>query len=523
MTSFDLAGMIANLPSLPGMPFHSYWFVLGFLPAAYILFLISHRVGGWPMAIRFLGIASLVYYAQFGLSPLAVLITSVGVNYIIGMTLVRGMKSRTHAGFLLAAGVVANLLMLGYFKYSNFLIDVSNQLSGAGFSHINIMVTVGVSFFTFIQIGFLIEAYNGQVQRQPFSRYLVFATFFPCIAAGPLVMQKEMFDQMKDRSDSAFNARRLAAAVTLFCIGLFKKCAIADSIAPYADSVFNGASAGLAIDQATAWAGALAYTMQLYFDFSGYCDMALGLGLLFGLKLPLNFNSPFKATNISDFWRRWHMTMTRFFTSFIYTPLAMNGMRSALTNGWSPLSRYLMTAAVPAIVTFLIAGIWHGSGYTFIVYGLIHGVAIAAYLGWREAKMPALPAPVAWVLTMLVVVTGLVVFRADNMSTVVTMLSTMWLPMLSEPVAVAQAVEINLARVSAMIVLLLAVVLLFPNSQQILHRDWPSIDPKPDNASLEAGLLTWRPRAYHSLSMGLLFCVALSSIGASSSFLYYQF
>ncbi|MEO0671229.1 MAG: MBOAT family O-acyltransferase, partial [Pseudomonadota bacterium] len=259
------------------------------------------------------------------------------------------------------------------------------------------------------------------------------------------------------------------------------------------------------------------------FDFSGYSDMALALGLLFGLRLPLNVTSPFKATNISDFWRRWHMTMTRFFTNFIYTPMAINGMRSALAKQSSPLSRYLMTAAVPAIVTFLIAGIWHGSGYTFIVYGLIHGFAIAAYLGWREAKLPALPTPVSWTLTMLVVITGLVVFRAPDMGVVQTMLAQMWVPMLTDVSPLAETVNIELDQAFAALVLLLAVVLLFPNSQQILHRNWVSIDTKPADAEQEAGLMTWRPKIFQSATIGVLFCVALSSIGASSSFLYYQF
>lgn len=503
------------------MPFHSYMFVLGFLPICYALFLVSHRIGGWPMAIRFLGLASLAYYAQFGWQPVAILTASVVTNFAIGRLLLSSKEDRKKAGALLFFGIGANLALLGYFKYSNFLIGVANDVSGAGFSHLDILLPIGISFFTFIQIGYLLEAYAGTAERQPFSRYLVFATFFPCIAAGPLVLQREMFAQMGDRKDSAFDVPRLATGLTLFAIGLSKKVFLADSIAPYSDAVFNGVGNGMAVDQLTAWVGALCYSLQLYFDFSGYTDMALALGLIFGLKLPLNFNSPFKATNISDFWRRWHMTMTRFFTNFIFTPLAMSGMRRALGSEASVLSRYVQTAAVPAIVTFLVAGIWHGDGWTFVVYGLIHGFAIAIYLGWREINAFTIPKPVAWGLTMAVVVSGLVVFRSDNLATATTVLGNMWLPGVIP--SAANIVEIDLRKALSFIVVLGSIVLLMPNSQQILHRNWVSIDPVQSDAKVEAGLIAWQARPAHALAWSVVLCVAVSSIGATSTFLYYQF
>ncbi len=502
------------------MLFHSYTFVLGFLPIAYLLFLVSHRLGGWPMAIRFLAAASIAYYGQFGPEPLVLLLASIGVNYTLGRLLIQNNQNRRLAGILLVLGVAANLVFLGYFKYSNFLIDIANQ-AGGEFSHLNIILPIGISFFTFIQIGYLIEAYNGDVERQSLSRYIVFSAFFPCITAGPLVLQHEMFGQMRDRTDSAFDPARLATGLTLFIMGLAKKCFLADSIAPYADSVFNGVHAGMAVSQVTAWAGALCYTLQLYFDFSGYSDMALALGLIFGLKLPLNFNSPFKATNISDFWRRWHMTMTRFFTNFIYTPLAMNGMRSALKSQSSPLVRYVYTAAVPAIVTFLVAGIWHGDGWTFVIYGLIHGFAIAAYLGWREFKID-MPKPIAWAVTMSVVVTALVVFRAGDLTTATTILASMWIPAEFLAPTAAEFVDIELKKAFSFVLLLGSIVLLMPNTQQILHRHWVSIDPQPQETAREAGLVVWRATPAHAFAASIICCLALTSLG-SSSFLYYQF
>ncbi|MGI9409295.1 MAG: MBOAT family O-acyltransferase [Hyphomicrobiaceae bacterium] len=504
------------------MLFHSYTFILAFLPVSYALFLLAHKAGGWPMAIRFLGIVSLAYYAQFGVAPLSILVASVITNYLIGRSIIGCRQNGRSAGLMLVAGVAANIALLGYFKYSNFLIDIANSVGGEGFSHVSVLLPIGISFFTFIQIGYLIEAYSGNVERQPFSRYLVFATFFPCITAGPLVLQREMFSQMSGRQDSAFSTHRLAAGLTLFSIGLFKKVFLADSIAPYADAVFNGAADGLVVTQVTAWAGALCYTLQLYFDFSGYSDMALALGLIFGLKLPLNFNSPFKATNISDFWRRWHMTMTRFFTNFVYTPLAMNGMRHALQSQSNALVKYVLAAAIPAIVTFLVAGIWHGDGWTFVIYGLIHGFAIAAFLGWREFKI-GMPQPLAWALTMAVVVTGLVVFRSDSLSTATTLLASMWAPSVVPAFDAAAFVEIELRKAFSYIVLLGSIVLLLPNSQQILHKMWVSSDPMPTDAPKEAGLVRWQPTPASAFGMSVLFCLALSSLGASSGFLYYQF
>ena len=504
------------------MLFHSYTFILAFLPASYALFLLAHKAGGWPMAIRFLGITSLVYYAQFGVGPLGILVVSVVTNYLIGRAIIGSDQNRRLAGSLLVAGVAANIAMLGYFKYTNFLIDITNSISGEQFSHVSILLPIGISFFTFIQIGYLIEAYSGNVEHQPFSRYLVFASFFPCITAGPLVLQREMFSQMSGREDGAFNAQRLAVGLSLFGIGLFKKVVLADSIAPYANTVFDGAASGLVVTQVTAWAGALCYTLQLYFDFSGYSDMALALGLIFGLKLPLNFNSPFKATNISDFWRRWHMTMTRFFTNFIYTPMAMGGLRHALQSRSNALVKYVLAAAVPAIVTFLVAGIWHGDGWTFVVYGLIHGFAIAAYLGWRELKID-MPRPFAWALTMAVVVTGLVVFRSDSLSTATTILTSMWAPNLGPAFDTAAFIDMELRKAFSYIVLLGSIVLLLPNSQQILHNMWVSSDPMPAEAVKEAGLVRWQPTPASAFCMSVVFCLALSSLGGNTGFLYYQF
>ncbi len=505
------------------MVFHSFEFIFVFLPLAYLGFVVAHRLAGWTGAFRFLIAASLVFYAQWSAAFAAILVISVAANYWLGNQIIAHSERPERAWTLLLIGIGLNVAALGYFKYSNFLIDIANQLTGAGASHIQLLLPVGISFYTFVQIGYLVEAYNGRVVKAGFEKYSLFAAFFPCVTAGPLVLQREMLEQMQDRRDAALDVQRLAVGLTMFGIGLFKKVFLADSIGPFANTVFDGAAAGDGLSAALAWLGAVAYALQLYFDFSGYSDMAVGLGLIFGLKLPLNFDSPFKATSISDFWRRWHMTMTRFFTTYIYTPLAIRGMRSAGGRNAGRLERFMLTGGVPALITFVVAGIWHGAGWSFAVYGVIHGLAIAINLGWREARLPQPPAVLGWFLTMAVVVSGLVVFRAPSLELSGSMLGHMWVPFLMASPEASAFVDLDQRTALATIVLLGAIVLLMPNSQQILHRHWVSSDAMPATARAAAGLISWRPSIGLSLGFAATFAIAIASIGAGTTFVYYQF
>ncbi len=503
------------------MTFTSYQFIFGFLPLAFLGYALAHRLGGPRQATNFLAMISLVYYAMWGLPILLILLASIAFNFALGNLIARKNSEPATAKKLLLAALGANLLMLVYFKYTNFLIDVSNQFAGTSASHFSIVAPLGVSFFTFVQIGYLIDAYNGQLKTHNFARYIIFSAFFPCVTAGPLVLQKEMMDQLEDPQSNPLDLRRVTTGLTIFAMGLFKKIVLADAIAPLADSVFNGAALGNGFDTKTAWLGALCYTLQLYFDFSGYSDMAIGIATLFGIKLPLNFNSPFKSTNISDFWRRWHMTMTRFFTTYLYTGMAMNGMRRSMAMRLDGFSRFLLVAAMPSIFTFLVAGVWHGSGWNYVVYGLMHGIAIATYLGWREFSSLRLPTPAAWLLTMTTVVCGLVLFRANDLGTAVTMLLRMWNYGAQDPTATP--VVIDNGRAISMIVLMGAITMLFPNTQQILHREWPVIDSKPEAVEMDAGLVAWNPSLISGLLCATMFAIAITSIGSTSGFLYYKF
>jgi alginate O-acetyltransferase complex protein AlgI len=249
--------------------------------------------------------------------------------------------------------------------------------------------------------------------------------------------------------------------------------------------------------------------------------MAIGLATIFAIKLPLNFDSPFKATNISDFWRRWHMTMTRFFTAYIYSGLAMWGMRKGM--GWrlGRVGRFFLVAAIPSIITFLVAGVWHGSGWTYVVYGVIHGIAIATFLGWREFSSVKLPTPLAWLITMITVVCGLVMFRAADVPTALTMLGQMW--GVTGAASQAVAISIDSAQAISMIVIMGSITLLLPNTQQILHHEWPVIDSKPEQVANAAGLVAWKPTFSTALVTACVFTIAITSIGSSSGFLYYKF
>jgi alginate O-acetyltransferase complex protein AlgI len=503
------------------MSFTSLSFIFIFLPLAFGAFVLAHRFGGAKHAINALAVISLVFYALFGTQLLLILLLSMVFNFTVGNVISCLGEQPKIAKNLLLGSVAANLGLLGYLKYTNFFIDVTNQVAGTGYSHFDIAVPLGVSFFTFVQIGYLIDALNGQLVKHNFARYIVFTAFFPCVTAGPLVMQREMMEQLSNPDVKPFDVKRVTIGLTMFAMGLFKKVVLADSIAPFADSIFNAAQNDVAITAASAWVGALSYTLQLYFDFSGYSDMAIGLATIFAIKLPLNFDSPFKATNISDFWRRWHMTMTRFFTAYLYSGMAIYGMRKGMAWRLGRVGRFLMVAALPSIFTFMIAGVWHGSGWTYVIYGVWHGLAIASFLAWREFSGVTLPSPIGWFLTMLAVVCGLVMFRAADVETALHLYSHMVM-LATEPMGAA-ALSIDNAQALSMIVIFGAITLLLPNTQQILHHEWPVVDSKPEETAAAAGLVAWRPSFGTAFITACIFTIGITSIGSSSGFLYYKF
>ena len=361
-------------------------------------------------AKAFLVFSSLFFYAWWNILYLPILLSSVLFNYIIGKTLIqKEFKKSFSKKSILIFGIVANLSLLGYFKYMDFFISNFNIISGNSFNLLHLALPLALSFVTFQQIAFLVDSYKGYTKENDFINYALFITFFPQLIAGPIVHHKEMMPQFASRFNYIKNYKNIAMGLFIFSIGLFKKVVIADTFAVFATAGFDTATTLTLIE---AWATSLSYTFQLYFDFSGYTDMAIGLALLFNIRLPINFNSPYKALSIQDFWRRWHITLSRFLRDYVYIPLGGNQKGSFRT--YSNL-----------IATFLIGGLWHGAGWTFIFWGALHGIALAIHRVWQSLgfKMNTI---LAWFITFNFVNIAWVFFRAKDWDSAIKVLKAMF-------------------------------------------------------------------------------------------------
>ncbi len=328
-------------------------------------------------------------------------------NYGVGTLLSKGHTFRKKS--LLIFGIVSNLSLLGYYKYSDFFIENINILTNSNVPLLHMMLPLAISFFTFQQIAYLVDSYRGETKEYDFLNYALFVTFFPQLIAGPIVHHKEMMPQFSQKENKYINYHNVALGLFIFSIGLFKKIVIADTFAIWATEGFD-VSSTLGFYQA--WATSLSYTFQLYFDFSGYTDMAIGVALLFNIRLPINFDSPYKALSIQDFWRRWHITLSRFLKDYIYIPLGGNrkGELRTYTN---------------LFMTFLLGGIWHGAGWTFIFWGFLHGAALVIHRAWSklQIKMPLL---LAWFLTFNFINIAWVFFRAKEWDDAIKVLRGMF-------------------------------------------------------------------------------------------------
>jgi len=319
-------------------------------------------------------------------------------NFIIGSSLNENNKKiRFSKKSLLIFGIVGNVALLGYFKYTDFFIENFNLATSSNVELLNLALPLAISFFTFQQIAYLVDSYKHETKEYDFLNYAVFVTFFPQLIAGPIVHHKEMMPQFANKRNMVKNYRNIALGLFIFSIGLFKKVVIADTFADWATAGFDTVTT---LNLFEAWATSLSYTFQLYFDFSGYTDMAIGLALLFNIKLPINFNSPYKATNIQDFWRRWHITLSRFLKDYVYIPLG--GNRKGEFRTYNNL-----------LATFIIGGIWHGAGWTFVFWGFLHGIALVIYRAWSKLgfKMWRL---LAWLITFNFINIAWVFFRAKE-------------------------------------------------------------------------------------------------------------
>ncbi len=390
------------------MLFNSLGFIFLFVPITLLIFHWLCQFSNNSLKLSALIIASLIFYGWWEPAYLLLIVLSIVFNFSCASLLHRLERSSVFAKVVVSFGITVNLSALLWFKYANFLVDSSNNLLGTQWHLHIILLPLAISFFTFQQIAYLVDSYKHGDVKSGFLRYALFVTFFPQLIAGPIVHHKEMMPQFQ-KSVGGLKLENLVVGATVFFIGLFKKVIIADGVAPYSDTVFSLAAAGQTLSFFEAWTGALAYSLQLYFDFSGYSDMAIGLARLFGVRLPLNFNSPYRAVNIIDFWRRWHITLSRFLRDYLYIPLGGN------RNGRSRTS-------VNLLLVMLLGGMWHGAGWTFLLWGGMHGIYLLVNHAWQAAcnkyfsnfSFGILGKICAHAFTLLAVVVAWVLFRAES-------------------------------------------------------------------------------------------------------------
>ncbi|MCV6601282.1 MAG: MBOAT family protein [Cohaesibacter sp.] len=500
------------------MVFSSFEFIYLFLPPVLAGYLLLRWFGSERGIIWWLIAASIAFYAWWSPLHLILLIASVCVNFALHK-LILAHKSKS----ILTLGIIGNLATLGYFKYADFFIATINPLLATELPMLFIVLPLAISFFTFQQISFLYDTYKGDIAACDFSKYCLFVVFFPQLIAGPIVLQKDTIPQFRLSVFQSKLTLNLAIGGTLFAIGLFKKIVLADGVAPVVNTVFGLADAGQAVPIEAAWLGALAYTFQIYFDFSGYCDMALGLARMFGIRLPVNFNSPYQARSIVEFWRRWHITLSRFLRDYLYIPLGGNKY------GFS--RRYFNLTA-----TMVLGGLWHGAAWTFVFWGLLHGCYLIINHAWTafSKELPnrlTLPKPLAIVasqaLTMLAVIVAWVFFRAETFGGATSVLTGMAGLSTSIDIKLWKALLSGSQDLWVFFTFLAVIVFYAPNSIQLM-RHYRPITQK--TATLGKRLfwqgLVWRPSHKWAVIASITILVAilqLYRLEDMTEFIYFNF
>jgi alginate O-acetyltransferase complex protein AlgI len=469
--------------------FSSIPFVFLFLPLSLVGYFLCVKFLAPSGKLVWLALASVGFYAYWRVDYLPILLGSIVVNFAIASAIQiqveRSGSRQKLAYFLLFIGVAFNLGLLGYFKYFDFLIETTNATIGSHISTFDLVLPLAISFFTFQQIAYLVDSYKGATVRGSFLNYFVFVTFFPQLIAGPIVHHREMMPQFMRKSLGVFRWKNLLIGLTIFSLGLFKKIVLADQFAVYADLGYADFQNMSVID---AWLTTLSYTFQLYFDFSGYSDMAIGAARMFGIVLPLNFFSPYKATSIQQFWRRWHMTLSRFLKEFVYVPLGGNRRSETRVN-------------LNLFATFVLGGIWHGAGWTFILWGAIHGIALVIGRAFGKFGI-ALPRTLNWLMTFLTVHIAWVFFRSENFPQAISILKTLF--GVDVPDGPSNIVIMENETASLYLLAAFVIVLAMPNTSEFTR------DVRSKRKVVFAALL---------------FGVACTTMLASSSevFLYYNF
>lgn len=521
------------------MLFSSFPFLAGFLPVTLLLFFVAGRWGRRPAGLVLTGL-SLAFYAWWRAAHLPLLIFSILFNCWMGgqIQTARAAGQGRRVNALLGIGLAVDIGLLAWFKYVDFIIANLNALSGAGLPLPQVALPLAISFFTFQKIAYLIDSARGDARRMGLADFFLFAAFFPQLIAGPIVHYKELAPQLSARWFGRLSGRNIMVGLVIFSIGLFKKTVIADTMAGYADPLFARGSAGGGFDLASGWLAALAYSCQLYFDFSGYSDMAIGLARLFGVQLPLNFHSPLRAASIADYWRRWHMTLQRFIVAYIFQPLSIPLSRRAALAGHGPWTSFALGTALPSLVTFLAVGLWHGAGWTFVLFGALHAGYIIAEEAWREAQRQrrrrlkkrgitlAEPGPArrlgAHMLTLFCILMANVLFRASSPSDALAI----WHGMLGlgGPGELAGVPGMGPGLIVALAAAL-AIIFVAPNTQQIM-RDYQPACNWAEWRDVAPPLIDWRwrPDAVGVLFAGVALCLGLLFVQRGEAvFLYFNF
>jgi alginate O-acetyltransferase complex protein AlgI len=487
------------------MLFNSYQFVFVFMPVTLLVFATlspKHHTA----ALVWLTVASLVFYVSWEPRTSWVLFVSIAFNFFIGWKISE--SGRAAARWFLIAGVTANLLLLGFFKYAAFAVDIVNLAVDSRYTRPTIDLPLGISFFTFTQIAYLVDAYRREVSDHNPLRYSLFVTYFPHLVAGPIIHHKPVMAQFADPKVSRLHTLNWVVGLILFSIGLAKKLILADPLGELATPVFDAVRLAGDHSIVSCWVGIIAYTFQLYFDFSGYSDMAVGLSLLFGVTIPINFLSPYKATSIIDFWRTWHISLSNFLRDYLY--ISLGGNRRG------PARRY-----VNLFLTMVLGGLWHGAGWNFIVWGALHGIYLLINHAWHNVVAIPINRWVGNALTFFAVLIAWVFFRAADLTTALRFLKSMFslsqLQHLGEWRWTADPILSASGQiyVTGLLAVAAAIALVAPNSAQITAFVASRLDsPDPDR---QGGALTL------AAAYGILLGIGIVFLGRPSAFLYFQF
>ena len=518
------------------MLFNSYIFLFTFLPIVLAGYEALALVGRRAVVVWLL-LSSLVFYAYWQPAYVILLCISIVFNYLAGFLISRNIPRMLPQRTVLNVAVVGNLLLLIYFKYLFPLLSLIYPRRGGGEGWPHILLPLGISFFTFTQIAFLVDLEQEAAQLQDLASYGLFVTFFPHLIAGPILHHSEMMPQFQKKRSFRLRADDVAIGVSLFTMGLFKKVLLADRFAPAADRVFASPAT---FHASHAWFGVLSYSLQLYFDFSGYSDMAIGIARMLSVQFPLNFDSPYKSENIIDFWQRWHMTLTRYIMSYLYNPISMIIYRQRVARGKKTTRKALTTVdgfigmiAFPTTIALFLAGIWHGAGIQFMVFGLLHAMYLSLNHAWRlwnttiqsvrwHQLREGRPFRIAGtLLTFCSVLLAQVFFRSSSVSSSSSLLAALLgfhrdIPELKG--------MLRLENTSIVFLVIGYIIVWFaPNTQQILGRFTPALNvsAKPSNKS--RSVWSWQPTAIWAACLGVILVLTLVKMQDPSTFLYFQF